>query len=136
MGIRGNEEADVLAKNAAVDTTKKNKFYLPKPISKLKRTLTDLIMKQCQLECNYGDTGREAQKYYPKVHKNRLKDEFHLAQLYTTHGTFPAYVLRLKKANLLDCEFGSEGTPKHYLLNSSLTQDHHLVNIITSNETL
>lgn len=86
MGIQGNEDADELAKQAAQNEKNEIPYNLEKPISNLKRTQKEIILKQCQLEWDYGDWGRTAYQYFTKVNTSRLVSCKLQSQIYTDHG--------------------------------------------------
>lgn len=65
--IQGNEYAEELAKHAALNRYNAISYHIRKPITTLKRTLKELTIKQWQLKCDYGETGRLTHRYFSNI---------------------------------------------------------------------
>lgn len=71
--------------------TKQSYYSTQKIISKLKKSLNELTIKQWHFEWDYGDKGRLTHDYFQTVDKNRLTSCKLLSQIYPRDGKFPVY---------------------------------------------
>ncbi|XP_035225305.1 uncharacterized protein LOC118197859 [Stegodyphus dumicola] len=124
-GIAGNEKADQLANEAAINNNAQAVSALIPP-SFLKRQLRDIGNKQWQHEWENGDTGRRTFEFYPVVDKERLQAIPPLVNYITGHGPFPTFFYKRAISMTEACVCGEIGSPDHYVFNCSLTTSHHL----------
>ncbi|XP_035210934.1 uncharacterized protein LOC118185215 [Stegodyphus dumicola] len=89
-GIEGNEMADQLANEAALNNDAQE-VTTPIPTSYLKRKLRELSKEQWQQEWDNCDTGRRTHGFYPIVDNERLQAIAPLTYYITGHGPFPSY---------------------------------------------
>lgn len=125
IGIKGNELADSLAK----DATKNNQppFNLPLPPSYIKKTLKKQILPEWQLQWTTSTKGRHTHNLIPKVSLKMYNLTPPTTAFLTGHGPFPKYLkqFKIKRDNKCDC--GAEGTPDHAYFNCHLTARWHLI---------
>ncbi|GBM49872.1 hypothetical protein AVEN_92140-1 [Araneus ventricosus] len=69
IGIKGNEIADTLAKEATTDGIPAS---LPFPKSFLKKQLLQLSLSRWQAEWDNGETGRSVYRIIPKIYNKQL----------------------------------------------------------------
>ncbi|XP_035204512.1 uncharacterized protein LOC118179444 [Stegodyphus dumicola] len=125
-GIEGNEMADQLANEAALNNDAQE-VTTPIPTSYLKRKLRELSKEQWQQEeWDNCDTGRRTHGFYPIVDNERLQAIAPLTYYITGHGPFPSYFQRHAISMTDICVCGATGSPDHYIFECSLTSNLHL----------
>ncbi|GBN53327.1 hypothetical protein AVEN_39572-1 [Araneus ventricosus] len=83
IGIKGNEIADTLAKEATTDGIPAS---LPFPKSFLKKQLLQLSLSRWQAEWDNGETGRSVYSIIPKISNKQLHWSRECIQFATGHG--------------------------------------------------
>ncbi|GBM47302.1 hypothetical protein AVEN_172245-1 [Araneus ventricosus] len=91
IGIKGNEIADTLAKEATMDGIPAS---LPLPKSFLKKQLLQLSLSRWQAEWDNCETGRSVCSIVPKISNKHLHWSRECTQFATGHGPFPSYLKR------------------------------------------
>jgi ribonuclease HI len=126
VGIKGNELADTLAKEAA-----KNpdiiECYNKVPKNIIKRDLEETSVEHWQKEWDTTQKGRTTKEYFPKV-AERLNIKMHTTQHFTTmvtgHGNIKSYLHRFKIIDAPNCPCGNDNqTTDHLLLECALLQE-------------
>lgn len=130
VGTVGNERADELAKSAAADITLPE-LQIPWPRTLLKSKLKSAIMEEWQYIWTHHADGRITNKFFPEVQVHRLIGDRELAQVYTGHGHFPAYLERFKIWDTDLCACGERGDWLHYLTKCTL-HGYKLLRPVTS----
>lgn len=134
-GIFGNELADQLAKEAAVDNSKKAE-YNKKP----KRTIINEIqeegLKNWQESWENTNKGATCKKFFPSVKrrlKNNIKLNMELTAFITGHGKTKSYLHRFGIINDRICScLQEEQTVEHLIYNCvKLKQREKMVQLIT-----
>ncbi|XP_035232055.1 uncharacterized protein LOC118203864 [Stegodyphus dumicola] len=118
-GNMGNEAADLLAKDAALNK-EAEELALPWPHSTLKRML-HLQLSKWQAEWDIAETGRRIHYHLLYVNPAMLYSNPHLVRYVTGHGPFPKYFARHGTTDTDQCSCGHLGTPEHYVTTCSLT---------------
>ncbi|GBN84740.1 hypothetical protein AVEN_18301-1 [Araneus ventricosus] len=121
VGTLGNETADFYAKQAVhrpvVD------FPVLRPISMLRRQITQVLLAQWQDRWSSTDKGRQTAEFFPLVSFEPLLFSARIIQLRTGHGRFPEYFCRFAISDTDACVCGGTGTVRHYLGSCPLTLD-------------
>ncbi|XP_035207282.1 uncharacterized protein LOC118182104 [Stegodyphus dumicola] len=108
-GHMGNEAADLLAKDAALNK-EAEQLALPCPHSTLKRMLHLQALSKWQAEWNIAETGRRTHyHHYHLLYVNpaRLYSNPHLVRYVTGHGPFPEYFARHSTTDTNQCSCGT-----------------------------
>ncbi|GBM43947.1 hypothetical protein AVEN_251646-1 [Araneus ventricosus] len=121
-GIKGNEIADTLAKEATTDGIPAS---LPFPKSFLKKQLLQLSLSRWQAEWDNGETGRSVYSIIPKISNKQLRWSRECIQFATGHGPFPSYLKRFGLHSTDYCGCGEIGNPLHYATRCPLTLSYH-----------
>ncbi|GBM53669.1 hypothetical protein AVEN_51508-1 [Araneus ventricosus] len=108
IGIKGNEIADTLAKEATTDGIPAS---LPFPKSFLKKQLLQLSLARWQAEWDNGETGRSVYSIIPKISNKQLHWCRECIQFATGHGPFPRYFKRFGLHSTDYCGCGEIGNP-------------------------
>ncbi|GBL79359.1 hypothetical protein AVEN_92554-1 [Araneus ventricosus] len=122
IGIKGNEIADTLSKEATTDGIPAS---LPFPKSFLKKQLLQLSLSHWQAEWDNGETGRSVYSILPKISNKQLHWSRECIQFATGHGPFPSYLKRLSLHSTYYCGCGEIGNPLHYETRCPLTLSYH-----------
>ncbi|GBN33807.1 hypothetical protein AVEN_128332-1 [Araneus ventricosus] len=122
IGIKGNEIADTLAKEATTDGIPAN---LPFPKSFLKKQLLQLSLSRWQAEWDNGETGRSVYSIIPKIANKQLHWSRECIQFATSHGPFPSYLKRFGLHSTDYCGCGERENPLHYATRCPLTLSYH-----------
>ncbi|XP_035215007.1 uncharacterized protein LOC118188623 [Stegodyphus dumicola] len=125
MGTIGNELADELAKQAAMNDDAINS-PLAWPISHFLRKLHLQSVMQWQVLWDAEDTGRRAHYHLGYVDETRLLANSQLVRYVTGHGPFPVYFARFNITSTDQCVCGQAGTPEHYVSSCELTRELHI----------
>lgn len=125
IGIKGNELADKLAKEAI---NQSHKINLPVPPSHVKSVLKNKILQNWQLYWDNSIKGRHTHNLIPKVTNKLYNLTPSTTAFLTGHGPFPTYLHRFKIARDNLCACGQEGTPQHIYQECILTQNWHIKN--------
>ncbi|GBN17961.1 Putative protein in type-1 retrotransposable element R1DM [Araneus ventricosus] len=117
IGIRGNEMADVLAKNA---TRRENIDHIVKiPKSWVNHQFKLLALKKWQQRWEGSQNSRFLFGMMPNINTKRCYGDFFINQILTTHGCFPQHQHRLFGKSP-DCFCGRDfGTITHYVYGCS-----------------
>ncbi|XP_035214702.1 uncharacterized protein LOC118188390 [Stegodyphus dumicola] len=122
-GLRGNETADTLAKDAAncseVDSC------IPISIITAKKLIDNYLLTVWQERWEEEDKGRHTFQFFDKVSYKRLRSDHHLSQALTNHGKFPAYYRRFLNRQA-KCACGTPGHQAdvfHYIFDCQLLDD-------------
>ncbi|GBM09247.1 hypothetical protein AVEN_59227-1 [Araneus ventricosus] len=118
-GHLGNEKTGQLAKRAAIEGTA---FNLQKPVSFLKKTLTQLSLESWQREWEEGTTSRHTFDVLPKVALISKQWSMNEILFVTGHSPFPSYFKRFGLTVSDNCDVG---TPCHYATACRLTLPFH-----------
>lgn len=113
VGNKGNEIADVLAKEA----TNRLEVDLRIKISsrKLKKLIDNYIDRRWQEAWIASDCGRHTFEIFPVISRYRIYSDFCVNQFISGHGVFPAYQNRMHQKNM-NCICGCiNGDVKHIL---------------------
>lgn len=95
IGIKGNEQADKLAKEAAINSPSSTAIKLkfcPYPSSYLKYKLKIKTLADWQFQWDYADTGRYTYTFIRKVSQETIIHHRSLYLFLTNHGPFPSYL--------------------------------------------
>jgi len=122
-GVRGNELADTLAKEAAANENIKES-YKRAPKSVVLSELEDKSVEKWQSEWTQSTNGRTTQEFFPEV-TERLKTKINLTQNFTTmvtgHGKTKSYLHRFKIIEAPTCLCGTgDQTTDHLLFECEL----------------
>ncbi|GBM41981.1 hypothetical protein AVEN_3604-1 [Araneus ventricosus] len=117
IGIRGNEMADVLAKNA---TRRENIDHIVKiPKSWVNHQFNLLALNKWQQRWEGSQNSRFLFGMMPNINTKRCYGDFFINQILTTHGCFPQHQHRLFGKSP-DCFCGRDfGTITHYVYGCS-----------------
>ncbi|GBM40582.1 hypothetical protein AVEN_172209-1 [Araneus ventricosus] len=110
IGIKGNEIADTLEKEATTDGIPAS---LPFPKSYLKNQLLQLSLSHWQAEWENSETGRSVYSIIPKISNKELQWYRECIQFATIHGPFPSYLKRFDLHSTDYCVCGEIGNPLH-----------------------
>lgn len=124
-GNKGNEKADELAKNAALDTDIPQLFH-PYPPSYLKRCLKQQQKMDWQKIWTDDTRGRFTYKLLPLVSEDYLLQHRNLYLFSTNHGPYPQYLAKFGRAPSSYCTCGKLGSALHYVIECTLTSTFHL----------
>ncbi|XP_035212275.1 uncharacterized protein LOC118186298 [Stegodyphus dumicola] len=123
-GNMGNEAADLLAKDAALNK-EAEELALPWPHSTLKRMLHLQALSKWQAEWDIAETGRRTHYHLLYVNPARLYSNrtwsVMLQAMDPSRSTLPG-TARLTH----QCSCGHLGTPEHYVTTCSLTNGMHI----------
>ncbi|GBN32988.1 hypothetical protein AVEN_109889-1 [Araneus ventricosus] len=122
IGIKGNEIADTLAKEATTDGIPAS---LPFPKSFLTKQLLQLSLSRWQAEWDNGETGRSVYSIILKISNKQLHWSRECIQFATGHGPFPSYLKRFVLHSTDYCGRGEIGNPLHYAMRCPLTSSYH-----------
>ncbi|GBM92395.1 hypothetical protein AVEN_182567-1 [Araneus ventricosus] len=121
IGIKGNETADTLAKEATRDGTPAN---LPFPNSYLRNKLLQLSLSRWQVEWDNGDSGRSVYNIISKTSNKQLHWFRKGIQFATGHGSFPSFLKIFDLHPTDDCGYGE--------IPYTTQQDAHLLHHTTT----
>ena len=124
-GIHGNERADTLARNAAVNDSLPPTF-VPYPPSNLKYTLKQKLLLDWQLRWDYSLTGRYTYQFFPKVSQQQLLNNRYLFLFATNHGPFQQHRYQIDVSPSPNCICGETSDSLHYVLSCPLTSTFHI----------
>lgn len=125
-GDRGNERADLIAKQAAkMCDLAKMKFH-PLSHSSLKRKLNQYFLEQWQRSWDEEIISRYTYQLIPKISLDRLFKHRNLYLFITNHGPFGKYLSLFKQNVTGFCACGGEADSLHYILECDLTERFHL----------
>ena len=128
--IKGNEEADRMAKAAAEEAKEKSESELPAA-----PTLSDVKagFKKWQERWAKAETGRDLFEFRPRV-DYKMKHSFEsagaeraVAQLRTGYVRLNEYLCRVKSIESNTCQCGEIETVTHYLLHCPLFEEEREV---------
>ncbi|XP_035225652.1 uncharacterized protein LOC118198152 [Stegodyphus dumicola] len=122
FGHQGNEEADLLAKEA-VQNIDAQQIEVLLPKSSIKRTTWKDALIHWQENWDSIPQGRRTYDFFHRVSTDRLISDSHITRFVTGHGPFPSYFYyrRLRTTNVC----GDVAKPDHYLTSCPLTRDIH-----------
>ncbi|XP_035209699.1 uncharacterized protein LOC118184161 [Stegodyphus dumicola] len=120
----GNERADILAKQAAIEQ-RSDLIRVPWPQSAIKLKLKQLANEAWQMEWTNGHTGRRTHSLLPKVNEERIISNCFLTQFISGHGSFPTYLCERNLSSNV-CVCAEMGDPDHYILQCPLTTTYHV----------
>ncbi|XP_035233305.1 uncharacterized protein LOC118205117 [Stegodyphus dumicola] len=126
VGNAGNELADQMAKEAAVNSNVLN-LTIPWPYSHLKRITRLRAISKWQQQWDSSPTGRRTAFHIAYVDPDRNIGNSLLIRYIRGHGPFPTYFARHGISNSDMCVCGSQGTPEHYVTTCQLTAGQHLL---------
>lgn len=132
-GIQGNEKADGLAKEAAIDA---EPTLIPYPATHAKNTIAKHALQQWQNVWNEATTGRTLYNHCPKISQQIKSTTPWVTSFLTGHGPFLDYLHRFNKTPTDICVCDKQGTATHYLTECPLTQTWHIKKSTTTNMTL
>ncbi|GBN30928.1 hypothetical protein AVEN_183436-1 [Araneus ventricosus] len=122
IGIKGNQIADTLTKEATTDGIPTS---LPFPKNFLKKQLLQLSLSRWQAEWDNGETGRSVYSIIPKLSNKQLHWSRECIQFATGHGPFPSYLKRFGLHPTDYCGCGEIGNPLHYATRWPLILSYH-----------
>lgn len=125
VGIRGNETADTLAKEAAASTDTPES-YDKIPTSVVKSELEVLSIEKWQREWDQSTKGQITKQYFPDI-ADRLNIKLNLTHNFTLmvtgHGSINSYLHRFKLSDTPTCPCGTQDqTTDHLLFECKLLQ--------------
>ncbi|GBM34911.1 hypothetical protein AVEN_41459-1 [Araneus ventricosus] len=118
IGIKGNEIADNIVKEATTDVIPTS---LPFPKRFLKKQLLQLSLSRWQAEWDNGKTGKSVYSIIPKISNKQLHWSREFIQFATGHGPFPSYLKRFGLHSTDYCGCGEIEYPLHYAKRFPLT---------------
>ncbi|XP_035207823.1 uncharacterized protein LOC118182561 [Stegodyphus dumicola] len=121
----GNERADYLAKQAALDKTG-SQIHIPWPKSALKYKLKQMANEKWQRQWEQGPQGRRTFELLSKAEENTTLLTYFLTQYISVYGPFPKYFYDRNIATSDRCICGECGDPEHYMFQYPLTSAHHI----------
>lgn len=121
VGIKGNERADKLAKEAALKL-KTKADYSACPVSYIKTQIRGTSIKEWHRRYDDGETASVTKAFFPRVETaypivRKLEFDQTLTQLMTGHGGFLSYLYRFKLRDSPACTCDSiyDETPLHII---------------------
>ncbi|XP_023211396.1 uncharacterized protein LOC111614246 [Centruroides sculpturatus] len=118
-GIKGNEQADLLARKAI--TNLKDSTYDKIPLSWVRKNLHTYFIGRWQFQWNNSNTGRTVHRFLPSITDRKKYHHFipnyELTQLITGHGNLRSYLARFlnKGDGLCPCPLASWEDSEHIL---------------------
>lgn len=116
IGISGNEQADLAAKEAA--TAHKSKSYTAFPISYAKHQIRKGVRQAWQQEYELADTGSVTRSFFPSLDsicefRTSVVTSFEMTQILTGHGFCKSYLKRFKimDSDACPCGLGIQNFP-------------------------
>ncbi|KAF6197538.1 hypothetical protein GE061_008502 [Apolygus lucorum] len=118
-GTVGNEEADRLAKEAAMDEEAEVSFHLA-PLIFVSRMSSDASQREWNREWNLSQKGRHTWNFYPSIsarRKSELQISYKMTQALTGHGRNKASLFRFGQAEdpFCGCDGVTEQTWDHLI---------------------
>ena len=123
-GLRGNEHADALAKEAAQDPPLFT--FVPLPLSSLKLKLKTTLFQNWQLAWNNNTKGRFTYQFLPRVSSNFQIQDRELILFLTNHGPFQSYLFKINSSPSPFCVCGKFADSLHYVFDCPLTARFHV----------
>ncbi|XP_035206671.1 uncharacterized protein LOC118181618 [Stegodyphus dumicola] len=125
VGIKGNEEADTLAKEAAKEVSRTE---LPDklPRSHLKKITLKQLIDRWQARWDTADTGRRTYMLFPKTTLELNCNSGSQTQFYTGHCPFLTYLHRISLSDTERCQCGEVRDPDHYVFHCTNTTQYHI----------
>lgn len=115
VGNKGNERADLLAKEVTELDTSDIFDNLSFPISIVKRFCKMNMIGDWQSYWKNSKDGRETYGLFKKVDVNYLCTSQVQQYFITGHGSFPTFLFKIGKRPAANCDCGYHGDIKHFL---------------------
>lgn len=101
VGTPGNERADLLAKQAIIETDSDVKENIPHPVSLIKRIGKLNMIKDWQLSWIESKKGRDTYRIIKKVDDSFVCSGQLTQYFITSHGSFPEYLAKIGKNRII-----------------------------------
>ena len=125
VGLHGNERADALAREAAINSHS-NFLFTPFPLSFIKRKLKLSLLSTWQQSWDQSPKGRYTYQFFPKIAQDLQITSRALILFFTNHGPFQSYLFKINRSPSPLCVCGKHSDSLHYVLDCPLTSRFHV----------
>ncbi|XP_023232824.1 uncharacterized protein LOC111632579 [Centruroides sculpturatus] len=122
--VTGNEESDVLAKEAAASPATPS--FDDIPTVAIKDLSRETLIHMWQREREDADTDKTTFKFLPNIPTrlslNHISSNYFISQLITGHGNFRQYLNRFHHSDIpfSQCDSGAIEDPQHFIFECNL----------------
>ena len=119
VGLHGNERADTLAREAAINSNS-TFLFTPFPLSLIKRKSKLTILSTWQQLWDQSPKGRYTYQFFPKISQDLQITSRALILFLTNHGPFQSYLYKINRSPSPFCVCGSHSDSLHLIAPSPL----------------